>query len=63
MGVAFDGTNIWVANQSNSTITEMRASDGALLGIFRSGPFPQGVAFDGVDIWIADENGSGVSKL
>jgi DNA-binding beta-propeller fold protein YncE len=63
IGIAFDGTNIWVANQSNSTVTEVRVSDGGLLGVVRAGAFPQGIAFDGVNIWVADENANMVSKL
>jgi len=50
--VAFDGTNICVGNQSDNTVTELRASDGAKLGTFNVGNSPVGVAFDGTNIWV-----------
>ncbi|HEU4712247.1 MAG TPA: hypothetical protein VFS76_11810, partial [Pyrinomonadaceae bacterium] len=30
-GIAFDGTNIWVTNFYGSSVTQLRASDGAVL--------------------------------
>src|SRR5688500_4018836 len=33
-GVAFDGTNVWIATQFNNSVTKVRASDGAILGRF-----------------------------
>ena len=32
--VAFDGTHIWVANDSINNVTKLRASDCAILGTF-----------------------------
>jgi hypothetical protein len=52
-GVTFDGANIWVANNSKNTVTKLRPSDGAVLGVF--GPLqagPQVMAFDGANIWV-----------
>jgi DNA-binding beta-propeller fold protein YncE len=63
MGIAFDGTNVWVANQSGNTVTELSATDGSLLGTFKVGSVPQGVAFDGVNIWVVNLVGNTVSKL
>src|SRR4029077_19687998 len=34
IGVAFDGSNIWVANSGSNTVTKLRASDGTTLGTF-----------------------------
>ena len=31
-GVAFDGANVWVANNGGNDVTRLRASDGANLG-------------------------------
>jgi hypothetical protein len=61
--VAFDGANIWVANQVNNNVTKLRASDGANLGTFAAGSFPQGLAFDGANIWVANEGNNNVTKL
>jgi DNA-binding beta-propeller fold protein YncE len=56
VAIAFDGANIWVANQSTNTLSELRASDGAFLRLvtlaFRA---PMAVAFDGTSIWVADD--------
>src|SRR5579863_5975535 len=38
--VAFDGANIWVANNADGTVSKLRASDGAALGTFSVGGFP-----------------------
>src|SRR5207253_11447517 len=43
---AFDGANIWVANQGSNSVTKLRASDGANLGTFAVGDSPSGIAFD-----------------
>ena len=45
-GVAFDGTNIWVANFGSNSVTELRASDGGTLGTSPVGSQPTDVAFD-----------------
>ena len=50
VAVAFDGANIWVADLpevNGYNVTEIRASDGTLLGTFAVGSLPGGVAFDG----------------
>lgn len=62
-GVAFDGTNIWVANYGSNNVTKLRASDGANLGTFTVGDNPVAIAFDGANIWTANENSNNVTKL
>src|SRR5215467_2083563 len=39
-GMAFDGQNIWVANNGSGKITKLRANDGANLGSFNVGTSP-----------------------
>lgn len=63
LGVAFDGANIWVANNDDSTLSKLRASDGADLGTFPVGGAPIGLAFDGANIWVANSSDNTVSKL
>jgi len=48
-GIAFDGTNIWVANSGGNTVTKIRASDGSLVGTYHVSN-PWGIAFDGATI-------------
>src|SRR5215468_8755320 len=62
IGVASDGTNIWVAN-AGGTVTKLRASDGKVLGTFNVGKFPVGIAFDGTYIWVANAESNNLMKL
>jgi hypothetical protein len=65
--IAFDGANMWVANNHDNNVYKIRASDGALLGTFGvSITSPQGLAFDGANIWVSNgsSNANGiVTKL
>ncbi|HTD22831.1 MAG TPA: hypothetical protein VK738_09275 [Terriglobales bacterium] len=63
IAIAFDGVNIWVANQVSNNVTKLRASDGALQGSFFTGATPVGLAFDGANIWVANTGGNNVRKL
>ncbi|MFL6228906.1 MAG: YncE family protein, partial [Pyrinomonadaceae bacterium] len=63
LGVAFDGANIWVANQDSNNVMKLRASDGALLGTFPVGVNPTAVAFDGSNIWVTNELDGTVTEL
>ena len=62
-GVAFDGANIWVANDGSINVTNLRASDGALQGTFPVGSGPVGVGFDGANIWVTNNSNSNVTRL
>jgi glutamine cyclotransferase len=55
LNMAFDGANMWVANSKDLTVTELRASDGKVLGTFNTGNAegPYGIAFDGQNLWIS----------
>ncbi len=63
VGVAFDGTNIWVANDHSNNVTVLRASNGAVLGTFAVGSNPEGVGFGGANIWVANTASNTLSKL
>ncbi len=62
-GLAFDGADIWVTNFGGNTVTEMRASDGAVLGTFTVGSNPNQAAFDGANIWVTNWGSNTVSEL
>ncbi len=62
-GLAFDGSNLWVLNATSHTVTELRTSDGAVLGTFSQGLSPYGIAFDGANVWVANFAASSVTKL
>jgi DNA-binding beta-propeller fold protein YncE len=53
LGIAFDGANMWIANQGTGTVSKLRASDGTVLGTFTVGLEPYGVVFDGEDVWVS----------
>jgi hypothetical protein len=63
IGVAFDGANIWVANQSSNNVTKLRANDGSVLGTYSVGTWPNGIAFDGANIWVTNSSSNNVTKL
>src|SRR5439155_1078411 len=51
--LAFDGANIWVVSNYSSTVTKLRASDGANEGTFAVGRGPQYATCDGANIWVS----------
>ena len=52
VAVAFDGSNIWVANEFDDTVTKLSASDGTKLATFPVGDGPRALAFDGQSVWV-----------
>jgi len=61
--LAFDGTNIWVANNNDNSVSKLLASTGATVGMFTVGVWPDGVAFDGTNIWVVNEFSNSVTKI
>lgn len=51
--LAHDGTNVWITNGAENSVTKVRPSDGAILGTFVVGSAPRGIVFDGDTLWIA----------
>jgi hypothetical protein len=62
-GVAFDGSNIWVANGGSNSVTKILASTGAVVGNYPVGAGPIEAAFDGTNIWVTNLSGNTVTKL
>jgi Collagen triple helix repeat (20 copies) len=51
-GVGFDGSHIWVSNRTDSTITEVMAATGAVVGTYAGGSTNYNLmAFDGTYLW------------
>ena len=63
IGVAFDGTHIWVANYNGDTVSKIVAATGAVADTIGVGDGPIGVAFDGTHIWTANNWDDTVSKI
>ena len=59
----FDGTNIWVPNNSSNTVTVVRASTGAVLATLSGNGLhgPRTAAFDGERILVTNYEGNSVS--
>src|SRR5579872_5007224 len=69
-GIAFDGTNIWVADETGEKVVRWRASDGycelgAGLCTYTAGSSdgPFGLAYDGRYMWVTNRDASSVSIL
>lgn len=62
-GVASDGVNIWVANQTDNTVTKLLASTGATVGTYAVGLRPISLVFDGANIWVTNAADHTVTKL
>jgi YVTN family beta-propeller protein len=63
VGVAFDGTNIWVANYGGTTVSKINVSTNTVTATVSVGASPIGVAFDGTNIWVANYSSNNVSKI
>ena len=61
--LAFDGSRIWVANQSSDNVTKLSASTGAALGTHSVGQTPIALAYDGANIWVANFGSNNVTKI
>ena len=61
-GLAFDGPDIWVANDGANCVTKMLL-DGTVVGTYVVGTDPTSVAFDGTHIWVTNSVSSTVTKL
>ena len=64
--LAFDGANMWVVSgqQLSSSVTKLRASDGANLGTFSAGTErPLCIAFDGANMWVSNGEDTTVIKI
>jgi ribosomal protein S18 acetylase RimI-like enzyme len=60
--VAFDGSDLWIANSSANSVTEVRASNGSLVRVLSNTSNsgfkfnnPDAIGFDGTDLWIAND--------
>ena len=61
--IAFDGANMWVAQNGASNVAAYKASSGALVATYTVGSSPTGVAFDGKCIWVANTGNSSTGSV
>ena len=62
-GICFDGTNIWVTNYGDASVTALSALTGAVIGTYTVGNNSFQVCFDGTNIWVSNFGSNTVTKL
>ena len=61
-GIAFDGTNMWVTNESENSVTKI-SPVGIAVTYTVTGATPRGIAFDGTNMWTANSGDNSVTKI
>jgi len=62
-GIAFDGTNIWIADAYDGVVFKVDPATGANLQIVTVGKYPSYIAFDGANLWVSNLDGGDVAKI
>src|SRR4051794_26386353 len=63
-GLAFDGTNVWIANSGSDSVSKMNPATGTMTETaLPAGSLPLEVAFDGTNMWVTDNGTGKVSKI
>ena len=65
-GVAFDGTNIWVANSASNSVSRYNPATNSAIGspiAIGAGTGPWGLAFDGTNMWVTNSSSDSVSRI
>ena len=62
-GITSDGTHVWVANDGDSTVSEINASTGSVTNTISVGSLPVGITSDGTHVWVANNGDSTVSEI
>ncbi len=62
-GVSSDGTHVWVANETEDTVSEIDASSGKVIDTIDVGLGPFGVSSDGAHVWVTDAREDTVSEI
>ena len=62
VGIVFDGTNLWTANQTGNSISRINLS-GTVTGTYALGYTPWWIAYDGANVWTTDPAVGKVNKM
>jgi hypothetical protein len=62
-GLCFDGTNVWVVNETSGNVMKLNAFDASLVGTYSVGAAPRAALFDGLNIWVSNSADNTVTKL
>ena len=63
IGVASDGTNIYVTNQGSNSVSVIDPATNTEPTTITVGTNPEVVAYDGTNIWVTNNGDDSVSKL
>jgi glutamine cyclotransferase len=65
VGVLFDGTNIWVSDETGTEIYKIQASTGTVLHVYAGGNGAQYIAYDNVNnnIWVTNPGSDNVTVI
>ena len=63
LGIAFDGTHIWVIYSGNYTVNKIDVSTNTIVGNASVGSSSSGITFDGMHIWVTSADNKTVSKI
>jgi YVTN family beta-propeller protein len=61
--VSSDGTDVWVANFGEETVSEIDASSGTVIRTIYVGKGPYGVSSDGTHVWVSNSFENTVSEI
>lgn len=63
-GLAWDGSFLWVADDSTDTLYKLNPVDGLIISSFQTpGPEPRGLTWDGTQLWCLDNNSLKIFKI
>lgn len=62
-GIAFDGTNLWVANSASNSVTKINPVTAKVVNNIACGPSPHSLAFDGAHMWLTNAGANTVQKI
>ena len=62
-GLAWDGTNLWLADNGSDTIFELTTTGTVVSSFPTPGPNPRGLTWDGTNLWLSDNNTDTVYEL
>jgi DNA-binding beta-propeller fold protein YncE len=64
LGIACDGSNVWIADYSyGATVIARRIRNGALIAKLTLGGAALDVLHDGLSIWVANQENNSVTKI
>lgn len=62
-GIWSDGSNVWVSNHDDNTVSMINATSKAVISTIPVGTGPDGIMSDGTHVWIANLNSNSITEL